>query len=185
MTQETLTELTIAFTLEEADLEYFRNRLEGSVNEEALKNEAKIIDGALKLVAEALAAKPPHFVQDSLNKLEPLIAMLRDDQWRLEGEDRQRVLAALSYFAEPDDMIPDRIPGIGFLDDAIMIELVAEGLAAEIEAYKDFVVKKALPSSDLEAEREALQTRMRRRRRYRVSGRNPSPKGMRSPFSVF
>ena len=55
-------------------------------------------------------------------------------------EDRQRVLACLTYFANPKDIIPDNVPVLGFLDDAIMIELVVRELQHEVEAYDDFVV---------------------------------------------
>ncbi len=44
----------------------------------------------------------------------------------------------MAYFAEPADMIPDQIPGIGFLDDVIMVELVVENLEPEITAYIEF-----------------------------------------------
>jgi uncharacterized membrane protein YkvA (DUF1232 family) len=56
------------------------------------------------------------------------------------------VLCALVYFCDPEDLIPDSIPGLGYLDDAIMIELVFRELRHEIEAYDDFVQWRA--SSD-------------------------------------
>ncbi|MCH8891349.1 MAG: DUF1232 domain-containing protein, partial [Myxococcales bacterium] len=89
-----------------------------------------------------------------------------------------RILDAIAYFVDPDDLIPDRIPGIGYLDDAIMVELVACELAHEIEAYEDFCeYRKPRPKTDeparLEARRKALQARMRRRsRRERANQRS-------------
>jgi len=64
-------------------------------------------------------------------------------------------------------MIPDRLPGIGYLDDAIMVELIAQELRHEISAYQDFCAFRATKKGQdkLEARRDALQTRMRRRRR--------------------
>jgi hypothetical protein len=50
------------------------------------------------------------------------------------------VLACLTYFANPEDIIPDSVPVLGFLDDAIMIELCVRELKHEIEAYEDFTV---------------------------------------------
>ena len=74
----------------------------------------------------------------------------------------------------PDDLIPDRIPGVGNLDDAIMAKLVARELRHEIAAYQAFCeCRKSRPKTDeparLEARRDGLQARMRRRRRHERS----------------
>jgi hypothetical protein len=84
-------------------------------------------------------------------------------------------LHALAYFAEPDDLIPDHIPGLGYLDDAIMVELVVRELRHEIDAYQDFCMfrdserAKSRAGSQkerresLNSRRTYLQSRMRRR----------------------
>jgi uncharacterized membrane protein YkvA (DUF1232 family) len=59
-------------------------------------------------------------------------------KWKLPEPDRARVVNSLAYFCEPDDLIPDDVPGLGFLDDAIMVELVVRELRHEIDAYQDF-----------------------------------------------
>jgi len=116
--------------------------------------------------------------------------MVVDQGWGMESEDRKHVVEALSYFSEPQDLIPDDIPGLGYLDDAIMIEMVCRELRHEIQAYRDFCVFRAAESSRLgqpsvqqeqsdwlEERRQQLHSRMRRRR-SRGSG-GPSP------FSLF
>ena len=75
---------------------------------------------------------------------------------------------------DPDDRIPDRIPGVGNLDDASMAKFVARVLTHEIAAYEAFRENhKTRPKTDeparLEARRDALQARMRRRRRHERS----------------
>ena len=91
--------------------------------------------------------------------LQNMVAMLKDRDWNLENDDRDRVLEVLAYFADPNDIIPDELPGIGFLDDTIMVDLAAYDLAPELEAYAEFCDN-----------RDELQSRMRRRRRRRSGG---------------
>ena len=49
------------------------------------------------------------------------------------------MLSGLAYLCDPEDLIPDDIPGIGMLDDAVMIELVFRELRHELDAYQDFM----------------------------------------------
>jgi uncharacterized membrane protein YkvA (DUF1232 family) len=163
--------MKVSFELSPSDIRYFRDRLKQVRASDGSRNEPVVIRGATNLVKQAIAANPPDFVVERIGKLEQLIEMLRDREWRLEGRDRARILDALAYFVDPDDLIPDRIPGIGYLDDAIMVELVARELTHEIAAYEDFCEyrKRCRPKAGeparLEARRKALQARMRRRSR--------------------
>jgi uncharacterized membrane protein YkvA (DUF1232 family) len=182
--------MKVSFELSASDIRYFRDRLKQVRESVSPRNEPLVIRSAAKLVADAVAAEPPDFVVERIQKLERLIEMLRDREWRLEGRDRERILAALAYFVDPDDLIPDRVPGIGYLDDAIMVELVARELTNEIDAYEDFCeYRKRNPKTQdearLEARRKALQARMRRRRRRERSSRGSSQGPSRSPLRLW
>lgn len=161
--------MRISFELSDRDIRYFRDCLKRVQTGNRASDERVVVNGALELVDKALATEPPDFVRERIGNLRQLVEMLRDDEWRLEGEDRQRVRSALAYFVNPDDLIPDRVPGIGYLDDAIMVELVVQELRHEIQAYEDFCeFRKTRPkdvAEALETKRRALQLRMRRRRR--------------------
>ncbi len=166
--------MKVSFELSASDIRYFRDRLKKVRQSGSAREEQLVIQGAENLVGDALAAEPPDFVRERIVKLEQLIEMLRDREWRLKGRDRARILDALAYFVDPDDLIPDRIPGIGYLDDAIMVELVAHELTHELKAYEDFCeYRKTRLKPDeparLEARRKALQARMRRRNRQERS----------------
>jgi uncharacterized membrane protein YkvA (DUF1232 family) len=180
----------VSFELSPRDIRYFRDRLQRVKRSSSVLGEDRIVAGAAKLVGEAVAVEPPEFVTERLVKLEQLIAMLRDSDWGLTGRDRGRILDALAYFVDPDDMIPDGLPGIGYLDDAIMVELVVQELRHEIEAYEDFCeFREKSPKADVEARletrRQELQLRMRRRRR-RDRERSRSGSGpRRSPLRLW
>jgi uncharacterized membrane protein YkvA (DUF1232 family) len=176
--------LRVSFELEESDLKHFR-----LIMREARKATAGIppedivaaAEDLLKLIGDTAA---PGFVRDRLAKLRLLIEMLTDIEWRLPHKEATRVLNALAYFAEPEDLIPDHIPGLGFLDDAIMIELVVRELKHEIDAYEDFCDfrksrsdrKGASRERWLESRREELHSRMRRRRKLSKSANSKHPR---------
>ena len=170
--------MNITFELSDKDLLYFK-RIMKEVRERAAKlEEPKLIAAVRKVIDGIRAASASAFVLQRIAKLERLVRMLEDAEWEMEGKDRSRVADGLTYFAEAEDLIPDRIPGLGYLDDAIMIELVAQELQHEIQAYDDFCKyrtskEKLLGAKNVKASREKwltarrvqLQARMRQRRR--------------------
>ncbi len=187
--------MNITFELSDTDLRYFKRIITAVRERSASIDEAKLISGVRRLIEEIRGAHAAGFVVQRLEKLERMVKMLEDKEWNMEGKDRSRVADGLVYFAEGEDLIPDRIPGLGYLDDAIMIELVVQDLKHEIEAYNDFCKyrtskvkllghKEAKASREiwLAARRGQLHTRMRRRRRRDRGARGGSS---RSPVKLF
>lgn len=168
--------IRIEFELEEKDIDYFRMRLKKARDRHGTQSETEIVGAAQKLANQISGPNSPAFIAPQIEKLNAMIGMLQDAEWKMEGEDRAYVLNALVYFADPLDMIEDSIPGIGLLDDAIMIELAARELEPEMEAYRDFCanrdeLKEGAPEADpIDVSRETLSKRMRRRRRRAMRG---------------
>lgn len=178
--------LCVSFELDDDDLKHFRLIMLEARKAAASLTPEEIVAGAEVLLGQVQASGVPPFISERLDNLQIMIRMLKDHEWRLLGAEATRALNALAYFTEPEDLIPDHIPGVGFLDDAIMVELVIRELEHEIEAYRDFCdfrsTQRPKPgikrkTSDvtreqwLDKHREELQSRMRRRRR-RVSNGN-------------
>lgn len=130
--------LTLTIDLSDRDLEYFRKALDAARAASATMSEAEVMAAANRLLANAQTSDVPDFIADRLDQLDTLIAMVNDDGWALPEGDRKRVIGALAYFAEPADVIPDAVPVLGFLDDAIAIELCVRELGHEFEAYDNF-----------------------------------------------
>lgn len=172
--------LDITFTLSDADLEHFQSIVDKAKKAvDAGEDESAIEAAARQLVEDAKSGETPGFISERLAKLEVIINMIGDAEWQLNDAERHRVLGALVYFCDPDDIIPDHIPGIGFLDDAIYVELIIRELKAEIDSYQDFCEFRKVEEARLKelgedpyVEREAwladkratLHSRMRKRR---------------------
>lgn len=166
--------LTVNFELSDQDLEHFRNAMNRAQQTAENAGADKIAGAARGLLAKVRGRAVPAFVRDRFDKLESLISMVEDEEWAMEPPDRDHVLSALAYFSEPQDMIPDTVPGLGFLDDAIMVELVVRELQPEIEAYAEFCrfrdrggQSEATREEWLDTKRTELHSRMRQRRRER------------------
>lgn len=190
--------LKITIELSDKDLDHFRSIMKGSQQRAQTLAAEAILAGGRKLLAEVGDHHAADFIGERIGRLKNLIEMVEDVHWAIPDEEKQRALAALSYFAESEDVIPDSTPGLGFLDDAIMIELVSQELKHEIEAYEEFVTYRNAELTRrgqlaenieraewLEARRMQLQSRMRRRRaRDRESFRSKTP-GARRSGSIF
>ena len=188
--------MKVTFDLTDNDLKYFRRVMKDVREKHRSSTEGEILNACRALIEGISATRAPDFVRDRVEKLSVLIQMIEDSEWGLSGRDRERVIRGMAYFAEPDDIIPDKVPVLGFLDDAIMVELVVTELAHEIDAYADFCdfrtrreetygedEDEATREEWIQARRRALHDRMRRRRQRRAQRSRGA--GRKSPISLW
>lgn len=169
--------LSIQFELSDRDLEHFTQAMQKAREAAGHKSRDEIIAAATRLLEGAEKVEVPDFIAQRLDRLDAMIAMLRDEAWHLPEEDAQRVLSALVYFADPADIVPDHVPVLGYFDDAIAIEMSVRELRHELDAYDEFcefrqgeAERRGLDPAKvgradwLEARRDELVDRMHRRR---------------------
>lgn len=130
--------ISLNFELNDQDLAHFHEAMAKSKKAAEGKSPKEIIDCAAQLLVDAQKVRIPDFILERLLRLDDMIAMVRDEAWAMSDEDKDRVLSALVYFCDPEDVIPDHVQVLGFLDDAVMIELSVRELKHEIDAYDDF-----------------------------------------------
>lgn len=126
------------FELEEQDLRYFQNIIESKGPSRPDLDVGDIVEATRKLLRRARQSDAPKFIVAMLEQLGPLADMVTDPDWNLPEADVERVRAALAYFADPEDLIPDDVPAFGYLDDAVIVELASRHLRPELDAYRDF-----------------------------------------------
>jgi uncharacterized membrane protein YkvA (DUF1232 family) len=109
--------------------------------------------------------------------------MIADSEWKIPDQERADLLSTFAYFSDAENLVPDHIPVLGFLDDAVMIDLVVEELKDDIEAFLDFCHYRKREEgrhSDetitrdewLDAKRKELHSRMQNRCAGRSSSRS-------------
>ena len=128
----------ISIEIAEKDLAHLRKEMRTIRRKIKAMDVDQIIAAARSSIAGLRSAKVPEFVSVRATQLECLIAMATDEDWSLPRLEREDVLAALAYLSDPNDLIPDNGPGLGYLDDAIMVELLLRDLRHQREAYADF-----------------------------------------------
>jgi uncharacterized membrane protein YkvA (DUF1232 family) len=133
-----MSELKVTFTLGERDVAFLRRLIRHAGARVKGQDPAAIVVAAADLARRVRRAGPPQYVLERVEKLEKIVALAQDKDWTLPPKKRAQVITALGYFAAPHDLIPDRVPGLGYLDDAIMIELVWEDFRHELRGYEEY-----------------------------------------------
>lgn len=129
----------VSFTLDEADASYFRGLFRKAKKHASDQEAVEIVAAAKELVDSVRGSKKtPGFVLEAIGTLEDLTRIIEDSDWAAPKKITDQVVAALAYFANAEDLIPDHIPVLGFLDDAIMIKFVEDEFKHELAAYRKF-----------------------------------------------
>ena len=183
--------LRISFNLDDADLRHFEELAQQTQASARHQSADAIVAAAREVLESASRAQLADFVRERFARLRVMIEMATDADWVLNAEDRQRLLNALACFGADEPAAR-----VGFLDHAIMVELVSRDLEHDLAAYRDFCaaresqLKRRRPGADQDAQRqewlqqsrESLQRRMHDRRRRTLDRAGSS---VRRLFSLF
>lgn len=80
----------------------------------------------------------PAFVTSRLASLDRLAALVADPGWNAEEELRSQLRVVQAYRDDPEDLIPDDLPVVGRLDDAVLIDVALQLVRDELAEYEDF-----------------------------------------------
>lgn len=134
------------------------------------------------------ASEARRAIDERLQCLQDLRAMVADPAWDCEAAMRRRLDRLFAYVDSEEDLIPDRMPLFGLLDDVLLIELAWPAFADEAEDYRDFCAYRRIehPPGDAAEQRAAwvrdrlaelalLQHHARVSDSHYANGRSPEP----------
>jgi uncharacterized membrane protein YkvA (DUF1232 family) len=109
-----------------------------SVYPEAPRVDANLFAGLVQWLLDLPPRQSRRELRQRLARVADLEKMAADRDWDTDEAQRAGLARLLEYLDDPDDLIPDRTPRLGRLDDALLIELAWPAFADEVEDYLDF-----------------------------------------------
>jgi uncharacterized membrane protein YkvA (DUF1232 family) len=138
----------------ESHLSYQKPALRSEAFARAL-NEAKLCvagSGGLRSVFEQAARKtaslPKQLFKENWAYLQTMLRLVRaherGEYQQVSNDALMWIIAALNYLVDPFDLIPDQTPFLGFVDDATVVEFVADKTRQTLD---DFMAWETTPPS--------------------------------------
>ena len=138
----------------EKDSSYRKPVLRGEAFARAL-GEAKLrvvgsggLRSLFEKAAKEAASLPRHRFKANWPYLQTMLRLVRayerGEYKQVSNDDLTWIVAALNYLVDPFDLIPDMTPFLGFVDDAIVVEFVADKAR---QALDDFMTWETAPPS--------------------------------------
>ena len=123
------------FTLTKENKDEFQKQ----VNKIGSKDESKVINSIAKeieFLEKKVAEKPSHKIQNLISNAKLLYEIILEEKFPLSESSKKWIIFGLGYLVSDVDLIPDAIPGIGYLDDAMIISWVISVIDNDITRYE-------------------------------------------------
>lgn len=126
------------FQLSLAEVDRFNRLLERIGAHKVLESDQLASAGReLSRPGRSEAAAP--CIRQRLRWIAAVEQLLGDRHWQPANETVDTASAIVEYARSHDDLIPDWLPRVGRLDDAIVVETAWPKLAGEVDDYRDYV----------------------------------------------
>ena len=126
------------YELEPARLDRFNRALHQLTREAPRLTLDQIATAGNRALARHADGSTPPFVLSRMETLSRLRAMIADAAWGSGIGIQQKVTVLVEYREDTADLLPDHLPVIGLLDDAVLVDVATQLLRDEIADYEDF-----------------------------------------------
>ena len=131
--------LNLQLNLDECALAPFESALDASSTAGAAQSTGDLLRAVRQHVVALGERSSPAYVRAHVATVHRMIDFVEHPEFSSERSARDAALGALSYFAEPQDLIPDEDPNFGLLDDAIVLDLAITRCGSAWQAFNEFV----------------------------------------------
>tara|TARA_B110000438_G_C15687903_1_gene595435 strand:- start:432 stop:818 length:387 start_codon:yes stop_codon:yes gene_type:complete len=99
-----------------------------------LNKSSEVIQSLNLKLDDLVSSKNLNIVETDLIKNVSVLLSIYQTYPDLTESIKKRIIFAISYFCESDDDIPDIVPEIGYLDDAVVARWVIDSISADLPA---------------------------------------------------
>ena len=122
------------------DLEKYRNTVESGISKVSEEDVTKALEKSdIAITKAGTLSKRGGIFLKLFMRIELLVMLLKDWGGKKYKEVPWTTIAAVAfailYFVNPFDLIPDFIPGVGYLDDIAVLALVFMSIEYELKKY--------------------------------------------------
>ncbi|MFD0737747.1 hypothetical protein ACFQZQ_00375 [Lysobacter koreensis] len=104
----------------------------------------QLATAARELCACNTAGVAPASIHQRMQRIETAARMVDDRRWDAANDAFDAALVVVDYSRGGDELIPNWVPTVGRLDDAIVVDAAWPRLGAEIDSYLDYCRLRAL-----------------------------------------
>lgn len=98
----------------------------------------QLVSAARELADDTDGSRAAPCIHQRMRRAGAIDRMLRDAGWRTAEVLVAPARLLVRYVREEDDLIPDALPRVGRLDDAILVDAAWTSLAGEVRSYLDY-----------------------------------------------
>lgn len=120
------------------DIERFNRLLARLGRQQAPLDRDQVVTAARELCDCSIRAAEPPSILERMRRVETAARMVEDPNWQPANDAVETARLVIEYAQGSNDLIPDWVPKVGRLDDAIVVDAAWPRLGDEIESYLDF-----------------------------------------------
>jgi uncharacterized membrane protein YkvA (DUF1232 family) len=98
----------------------------------------QLVTAARDLAIRSGTSRAAICIHERMRRAAAIDRMLHDHAWKATDQVVQPAQAVVEYVRRDNDLIPDAMPTVGRLDDAIVVDVAWPALAAEVADFIDF-----------------------------------------------